>query len=72
MGHADPASYAAEIVGTAIGGPDAVRQKIAADLDAAGMPISEDDLEARLLELYLVAEEQVLKENARSGSGPAA
>lgn len=64
MGHADPDAYAAEIVGTAVGGPNKVREKIQADLDAAGQPVSDEQLEARLVEIYLVAEDQVLAEAA--------
>ncbi len=64
IGHADPAAYAAEVIASDFqeAGDEDVFRKVAADLKAANVSISDDDIRAKMAELIPVARQQVISE----------
>ncbi|MBP2238532.1 hypothetical protein J2Z31_005069 [Sinorhizobium kostiense] len=58
---ADPEAYAKEVIAADFeeAGHEDVVRKIKADFDAAGVPLSEDEIRARMLELLGEAVQQV-------------
>ncbi len=65
MGHADPQAYIVEVIAAAYGGSgqkDAFG-KVQNDLQAAGKPIPESELRAKMNEFMALAEQQIQSEN---------
>ena len=70
MGHDDPAAYAAEIVAVVFVKPgiENVYNRLFVDLETAGKPVPLDEIAKKAQELFVIAQEQVDAEAAKSDS----
>lgn len=64
MNHEDPAAYAAEVVSADFeeAGDEDVFRKVSKDLTDAGASVTEQELRAKMAELRIIAQSEVLSE----------
>ncbi len=64
IGHADVNAYIGEVIASDFeeAGDEDVYRKISADLEAAGADVSEEDLRAKMSELFAIAKQEILSE----------